>query len=433
MFVTPINNFNTNVFKGSLKEAEPQKDAPKSTEAEKKPETVKTTNTNDTKTTKPAGEKPKMRQPLMQDTVSFGEGNKDKSGKSLRRAAGALGIATMLSGAPSCTPDLEISNSLSQSTTLNLADYKKCCCDSVPFVRPGGRDTIYIPVPGPHTRDTIYVEGPTKTDTIYLKGDTVFVPGPHTTDTIIVEKPVPGEVVHDTIVMPGTKDTIFIDRPVHDTIYVDKPVKPDTIYLKPDTVYIPKDFDYENDALDSIFQWGHDLDVPEEGNGKIPVRIVGENEYRQEVHDLRFNGFFSSKSKVSYIDHGLEKEYSQDPNDPKNKFYRRYDLSTSPANGKCYLTVYEPTRGLRHLPSREEGEAGWTQKRTYYVQNQSGKSIKQVMLEAISGDDARNAKYSPNTVRGKGNVYKESPIPGSNQTQKTTIVGAKIYRGKFED
>lgn len=313
---------------------------------------------------------------------------------------------------------------------VNLENYHKCGCDSFPIIRPGGRDTVYIPIPGETIRDTIYVDRPGQTDTIYIdrpgpvERDTIYIDNPP--DTIYIEKP--GPVVHDTIYVPKV-DTIFVDRPVYDTIYIDRPVH-DTIWVKPDTVYIPKNPHFEiNDSINKDIE---DFDIPTEGEGDFVYAFQGRNEYLGANHLLLFNGFYSNEHQSSFVDHAFEEDDIPAGGDkPTKYYYTRYDISSDYENGRRLVKMYHPRENRHQLPDdKKRGEAGWKYVGEFYVKNASVAGTAQMIANDMDG--ALKAKYTKNEKRGPGNIYKEWPL-NDNQMPKTTIEKVKAYRKDLND
>ncbi len=340
---------------------------------------------------------------LSSDTVSFGnnEGKKQKA-KALAQVAAA---AAIVAGGPlvtSCDKDYISNTSLNSSTTINLKDYHKCGCDSFPIII-GGRDTVYIPVPGEVVHDTIYIEKPGETIR-----DTIYIDNPP--DTIIVEKPV--------------YDTIYVDRPVYDTIYVDRPVH-DTIWVKPDTVYIPKNPHFEiNDSINKDID---DFDIPTEGDGDFVYAFQGRNEYLGANHLMLFNGFFSNEHKSSFIDHAFEDDDVPAGGDkPSKYYYTRYDISSDYQNGRRLVQMYLPRANQHQLPDdKKSGEAGWRLAGEFYVKNASVAGTAQLIANDMEG--TMRARITKNEKRGPGNLYKEWPLD-DGQVPKTTIQKVKAYR-----
>lgn len=341
--------------------------------------------------------------------------------------AGGPAASTLMT---SCQPDLEVSQSQQQGMWVNLENYHKCGCDSFPIIRPGGRDTVYIPIPGETIRDTIYVDRPGQTDTIYIdrpgpvERDTIYIDNPP--DTIYIEKP--GPVVHDTIYVPKV-DTIFVDRPVYDTIYIDRPVH-DTIWVKPDTVYIPKNPHFEiNDSINKDIE---DFDIPTEGEGDFVYAFQGRNEYLGANHLLLFNGFYSNEHQSSFVDHAFEEDDIPAGGDkPTKYYYTRYDISSDYENGRRLVKMYHPRENRHQLPDdKKRGEAGWKYVGEFYVKNASVAGTAQMIANDMDG--ALKAKYTKNEKRGPGNIYKEWPL-NDNQMPKTTIEKVKAYRKDLND
>ena len=361
---------------------------------------------------------PKMNMELAADTVSFGADKKKKSKLSGPALAAMLTAATAI---PSCTPDYESFHSLESHTTVNIKDMHKCGCDSFPIIIPGGRDTIYVEVPGETVRDTIYVEKPGETirDTIYIDRpgetirDTIYIDNPP--DTIYVDKPV--------------YDTIFVDRPVYDTIFVDRPVH-DTIWIKPDTIYIPKKPYFE--INDSINKDVEDFDIPSEGNGDFVYAMQGRNEYLGTQHLLVFNGFFSNERVSSFVDHAFEEDdIPEGGNKPSKYYYTRYDIGSDYENGRRVVTMWTPAKGQHFLPDdKKSGVAGWDYAGRFYVQNATVAETAKLIANEMDG--TLKAKYTKNEYRGPGNIYKEWPL-NDNQMPKTTIENVKVYRKDLDD
>lgn len=293
--------------------------------------------------------------------------------------------------------------SLSSQTTINLKDYHKCGCDSFPIVIPGGRDTVYIPVPGETVHDTIYVEKPGE-----VIRDTIYIDNPP--DTVIVEKPV--------------YDTIYVDRPVYDTIYVDRPVH-DTIWIKPDTVYIPRKPHFEiNDSINKDIE---DFDIPTEGDGDFVYAMQGRNEYLGAQHLLVFNGFFSNEHKSSFIDHAFEEDDIPAGGDkPSKYYYTRYDISSDYENGRRYVEMYVPRQSRHILPDdKKTGSAGWEYAGSFYVKNASVAETAKLIANDMDG--TLKSQYTKNEKRGPGNIYKEWPLKDGSMPI-TTVEKVKAYR-----
>ena len=370
---------------------------------------------------------PKMNMDLAADTVSFGEGKKKKSLLSGPAIAAMLTAATAI---PSCTPDYESYHELNSNTIVNIKDFHKCGCDSFPIIV-GGKDTIYVPVPGETIHDTIYIERPGETvhDTIYIEKpgetirDTIYIDNPP--DTIYVDKP-----VYDTIYVDRpVYDTIFVDRPVYDTIYVDRPVH-DTIWIKPDTVYIPKKPYFE--INDSINKDVEDFDIPSEGEGDFVYAMQGRNEYLGAHHLLVFNGFFSNEKQSTFIDHAFEEDDIPEGGDkPSKYYYTRYDIGSDYENGRRVVTMWTPTKGQHFLPDdKKSGAAGWSYAGRFYVQNATVAETAKLIANDMAG--TLKAKYTKNEHRGPGNIYKEWPL-NDDQMPKTTIENVKVYRKDLND
>ncbi len=390
MFVNPISNFNIQSA-GKFNALRDNEGSEKPSPAEPKPA--------------PQPESPKMRAQLMQDTVSFGDNNGKKHNKA-KALANVAAAAALVAGGPlvtSCDKDYVSNTSLSSSTTINLKDYHKCGCDSFPIVIPGGRDTVYIPIPGEVVHDTIYVEKPGET-----VRDTIYIDNPP--DTIYVDRPV--------------YDTIYVDRPVYDTIYVDRPVH-DTIWIKPDTVYIPKKPHFEiNDSINKDID---DFDIPTEGDGDFVYAFQGRNEYLGVQHLMLFNGFFSNEHKSSFIDHSFdEDDIPAGGSKPSKYYYTRYDISSDYQNGRRLVQMYLPRANQHQLPDdKKSGEAGWQYAGEFYVKNASVAGTAQLIANDMEG--TMRARITKNEKRGPGNLYKEWPLD-DGQVPKTTIQKVKAYR-----
>lgn len=383
MFVNPISNFNFSNAKLS---------ALRNNDGSEKPQPAEPA---------PQPDAPKLQAQLSRDTVSFGE--KDKKVNGMKALPIAIALASAAGGVVSCTPDYESNTSLSSSTTINLKDYHKCGCDSFPIVIPGGRDTVYIPVPGETVHDTIYVEKPGE-----VIRDTIYIDNPP--DTVIVEKPV--------------YDTIYVDRPVYDTIYVDRPVH-DTIWIKPDTVYIPRKPHFEiNDSINKDIE---DFDIPTEGDGDFVYAMQGRNEYLGAQHLLVFNGFFSNEHKSSFVDHAFEEDDIPAGGDkPSKYYYTRYDISSDYVNGRRFVEMYVPRKSRHILPNdKETGSAGWEYAGSFYVKNASVAETAKLIANDMDG--TVKAQYTKNEKRGPGNIYKEWPND-AGEMPKTTIQKVKAYR-----
>ncbi len=383
MFVNPISNFNFSNAKFS---------ALRDNEGSEKPTPAEPA---------PQPEAPKLRAQLSRDTVSFGE--KDKKANGMKALPIAIALASAAGGVVSCAPDYESNTSLSSQTTINLKDYHKCGCDSFPIVIPGGRDTVYIPVPGETVHDTIYVEKPGE-----VIRDTIYIDNPP--DTVIVEKPV--------------YDTIYVDRPVYDTIYVDRPVH-DTIWIKPDTVYIPRKPHFEiNDSINKDIE---DFDIPTEGDGDFVYAMQGRNEYLGAQHLLVFNGFFSNEHKSSFIDHALEEDDIPAGGDkPSKYYYTRYDISSDYENGRRYVEMYVPRQSRHILPDdKKTGSAGWEYAGSFYVKNASVAETAKLIANDMDG--TLKSQYTKNEKRGPGNIYKEWPLKDGSMPI-TTVEKVKAYR-----
>lgn len=251
----------------------------------------------------------------------------------------------------------------------------------------------------------------------------VVIPGGR--DTIYIEKP--GEVIHDTIYVekPGKTDTIYIDRPVYDTIYVDRPVH-DTIWVKPDTVYIPKNphFEMNDSILDDI----DDFDIPTEGKGDFIYRFEGTNEYEQIAHNFLFNGFYSNEHTSSFTDYIVDFE---DPKNPKLS-YARVDMSGVPSEGARFIEVYEPRKNIYQLPDdKTVGRSGWVKVNEFKAKKgMSKEECLEMAVETING--AKVSRYHNNTKRGPGNMYKDWQND-AGEKPRTTIEKIKAYRKDLDD
>ena len=357
MFVSPVTNFNVaNNYSNNLKNNKAQ-------------------NTQQSM--------PKMNINLAADTVSFGEGKKKKSVINGPLVAAMLTAATAIPSA--CTDDYESYHSLNSSLTVNLKDYHKCGCDSFPIIIPGGRDTIYVEVPGETIRDTIYIDNPA--------------------------------------------DTIIVEKPVYDTIYVDRPVR-DTIWIKPDTIYIPRKPHFE--INDSINKDVEDFDIPSEGEGDFVYAMQGRNEYLGTQHLLVFNGFYSNERVSSFVDHAFEEDDIPEGGDkPSKYYYTRYDIGSEYENGRRVVTMWTPAKGQHFLPDdKKSGPAGWDYAGRFYVQNATVAETAKLIANDMAG--TLKAKYTKNEHRGPGNIYKEWPL-NDGQMPKTTIENVKVYRKDLND
>ena len=397
---------------------------------------------------------PVMQSQLNADTVSFGAKKAQQHKHNKLNPKTAILAAAIAAAPVACTPDYESYTSLENNTTINLKDYHKCGCDSFPIIIPGGKDTVYIPVPGETVHDTIYIEKPGETvhDTIYIEKpgetvhDTIYIEKPgeivrdtiyieNPPDTVVVEKPVYDTIyvdkpVYDTIYVDRpVYDTVYVDRPVYDTVYIDRPVH-DTIWIKPDTVYIPRKPHFEiNDSINKDIE---DFEIPTEGDGDFVYAFQGRNEYLGAQHLLVFNGFFSNEHKSSFIDHAFEEDdIPAGGNKPSKYYYTRYDISSDYENGRRYVEMYVPRESRHVLPDdKKTGSAGWEYAGSFYVKNASVGETAKLIANDMNG--TIKAQFTKNEHRGPGNIYKEWPLDDGSMP-KTTIENVKAYRKDLDD
>ncbi len=382
MFVNAINNFNvTNAFKTqALKDNEgPEKPTP----TEPKPE---------------GEEAPKMRPALAADTISFGANNKQRKANMAKAAAAAAIISSPIS-LTNCA-DYESYHSLSTKNTINLANYHKCPIDSIPVI-------IY---PGCNCN-----------------------PNNGNNDGCDCDNDSVGNTGNNGNGGNGgcncNPDSISDDCQCGGNHVCD----PDTVWItNTDTIYIEKENVPHYEINDSINKDVDDFDIPSEGEGDFVYAMTGRNEYLGANHALVFNGFFSHAPSVSsFVDHAFEDDDLVNGK-PSKYYYTRYDISSVPGKGARYVKIYTPAAGINTLPNDKAlGESGWQQTGAVLVRNKTVDQIKQLIVTGAIAEDLK-AKYTKNTYRGPGNIYKEWPL-NDGQMPKTTIQNVKVYRKNIND